>query len=89
MNVKHTVLFLFVLLFGVFLIGSDGYNMKLSQRRAESVKKYLVEKFGIAESRISAVGYGESMPVAPNDTAEGRQKNRRVVAIIEATVTTM
>lgn len=70
-------------------IGSDGYNMKLSQRRAESVKKYLVEKFGIAESRISAVGYGESMPVAPNDTAEGRQKNRRVVAIIEATVTTM
>jgi OOP family OmpA-OmpF porin len=63
--------------------------MKLSKRRSESVKKYLVEKFGIAESRISTVGYGESMPVAPNDTAEGRQKNRRVVAIIEATVTTM
>jgi OOP family OmpA-OmpF porin len=68
-------------------IGPDDYNMKLSKRRAESVKKYLVEKFGITGSRIGTIGYGESAPVASNDTEDGRQKNRRVVAIVEATVT--
>jgi OOP family OmpA-OmpF porin len=61
-------------------IGSDEYNMKLSQRRAASVKKYLVEKLGIDAARLSSVGYGESRPVASNKTDEGRQKNRRVVA---------
>jgi len=63
-------------------IGSDEYNMNLSERRAASVKQYLVEKFGIDAARISTVGYGESKPVASNDTAEGRQLNRRVVADI-------
>jgi OOP family OmpA-OmpF porin len=61
-------------------VGTDGYNMKLSERRAASVKKYLVEKFNIDAARITTVGYGESKPVASNDTAEGRQMNRRVVA---------
>ncbi len=62
--------------------GSAKYNLKLSQKRAEAVKKVLVEKFGISPDRIIAKGYGESMPVAPNDTEEGRAKNRRVVAKI-------
>ncbi|MFC1837833.1 OmpA family protein [Thermodesulfobacteriota bacterium] len=64
-------------------MGPDSYNMALSKRRAESVKKYLVEKFKIKASRISTVGYGESKPVASNNTAAGKQKNRRVVAHIQ------
>jgi OOP family OmpA-OmpF porin len=67
-------------------IGSDAYNEKLSNLRAESVKKTLVEKFGIDASRVSTVGYGESMPVATNDTEEGRQKNRRVNGNIETII---
>jgi len=66
--------------------GPDAYNMDLSKRRAESVKKYLVEKFGIAGSRIKTIAFGESMPVATNETAEGRQKNRRVIANIETVI---
>ena len=65
-------------------IGTDEYNMDLGKRRAESVKKYLVEKFGIDASRISTRSFGESMPVDTNDTPAGRQNNRRVVANIEA-----
>ncbi len=61
-------------------IGAEDYNMKLSKKRAESVKKYLVEKFAIDAARLSTVGYGESKPVASNDTDTGRQRNRRVVA---------
>jgi len=57
--------------------GSDAYNMKLSQQRAEAVRNYLVSK-GIAADRLSAKGYGESQPVADNATDEGRFKNRRV-----------
>jgi OOP family OmpA-OmpF porin len=67
-------------------IGSDAYNEKLSKQRAESVKNYLVQKFGINASRISTVGYGESMPVATNDTEKGRQKNRRVNGNIETVI---
>lgn len=63
-------------------IGSEEYNMKLSERRAESVKKYIVEKFNIEASRLSTVGHGESKPVASNDTDAGREKNRRVLANI-------
>ncbi len=58
-------------------VGSDEANLNLSQERVNSVKEYIVEK-GINEARISAVGYGESQPIADNETEEGRQKNRRV-----------
>jgi len=58
-------------------IGTEAYNQKLSERRADSVKKYLVGK-GIASSRLETVGYGELRPIASNDTAEGRAMNRRV-----------
>ena len=57
--------------------GSDEYNLKLSDNRAKSVKDYLVSK-GIAASRINSQGYGETRPVASNETDEGRQFNRRV-----------
>lgn len=58
-------------------VGSDEANQALSQERVNSVKTYLVEK-GINDARISAVGYGESQPIADNETDEGRQRNRRV-----------
>lgn len=57
--------------------GSDEYNFKLSDNRARSVREYIISK-GIAESRIVSQGYGETKPVAPNDTDENRQLNRRV-----------
>lgn len=58
-------------------IGSDAYNQKLSVRRAESVKAYLVSK-GVEANRIYTEGKGEKQPVADNKTREGRAKNRRV-----------
>jgi outer membrane protein OmpA-like peptidoglycan-associated protein len=58
-------------------VGADDYNIKLSQSRVESVMRYLT-KIGINKSRIKAVGYGKSKPVASNDTDEGRAQNRRV-----------
>ena len=57
--------------------GSDSYNEKLSDRRSRSVKDYLASK-GVAADRMSTRGYGESVPVAPNETDEGRELNRRV-----------
>lgn len=57
--------------------GSDDYNFKLSDNRARSVMEYILSK-GIAPERISSKGYGESVPVVPNDTDENRQLNRRV-----------
>ena len=57
--------------------GSDAYNQKLSVKRSESVKTYLVEK-GIEKNRVYTEGKGEKQPVADNKTAEGRAKNRRV-----------
>ena len=57
--------------------GSDAYNEKLSQKRAESVRAYLVSH-GVSASRIEAHGLGEKNPIADNSTAEGRAKNRRV-----------
>jgi len=58
-------------------IGSDAYNQKLSVRRSESVKAYLVSK-GIEKNRVYTEGKGEKQPVADNKTSEGRAKNRRV-----------
>ena len=58
-------------------VGSDAYNQKLSLRRSEAVKAYLVSK-GIEKSRVYTEGKGEKQPVADNKTAEGRAKNRRV-----------
>ena len=63
--------------------GTEEYNIKLSQRRVNSIKKYLVEKLGISADRLTAVGYGKSRPIATNDTDEGRQLNRRVQAVME------
>ena len=60
-------------------VGKKKSNKRLSQKRAEAVRDYLVSR-GIDTSRIDAVGYGDEMPLAPNDTAEGRQKNRRIEA---------
>ena len=58
-------------------VGSAGYNLKLSQKRADAVKGYLLEQ-GIDGSRIQTKGYGKDNPVASNDTDEGRERNRRV-----------
>ena len=63
-------------------VGSDAYNMKLGQRRADSVESYLVGK-GISASRLSTVSFGETKPIASNDTAEGRAQNRRVDLVVE------
>lgn len=58
-------------------MGSDAYNMKLSQQRAEAVRNFLISR-GVAADRLTAKGYGEAQPVADNATEEGRFKNRRV-----------
>ena len=57
--------------------GTDAYNQKLSIRRSEAVKAYLLDK-GIEKNRIYTEGKGESQPVADNSTKEGQAKNRRV-----------
>jgi OOP family OmpA-OmpF porin len=64
--------------------GAAAYNLKLSQRRAESVRMYLINKFNISPNRINAIGYGEEKPIATNDTAEGRRLNRRIQAVLSA-----
>lgn len=61
--------------------GSDAYNKVLSDKRAHSVMSYLVSK-GIDAARLTAVGYGESAPIAPNDSAENMAKNRRVDLVV-------
>lgn len=61
-------------------VASAKYNLSLSQRRAESVKGFIVKNFSIAPERITAKGYGESKPVADNKTKEGKAKNRRIEA---------
>jgi OmpA-OmpF porin, OOP family len=58
--------------------GDDAYNQELSERRAGAVRQYLIETYGIAADRLEAEGFGESRPVADNETPEGRQQNRRV-----------
>jgi outer membrane protein OmpA-like peptidoglycan-associated protein len=69
-------------------IGSDAYNLRLSTRRAESVRNWLVQAGGVPRAAVSTAGYGESRPVAPNSTPdgrddpEGRQRNRRVELVV-------
>ncbi|MBE7373638.1 OmpA family protein [Pseudomonas sp. AL-54] len=65
-------------------IGTDAYNQRLSERRANAVREVLVDQYGVEGSRVNAVGYGESRPVADNATEEGRAINRRVEAEVEA-----
>ena len=57
-------------------VGNPKSNLSLSASRAESVNKYLIDA-GISSSRLQNIGYGDKMPIASNDTEEGRQKNRR------------
>jgi OOP family OmpA-OmpF porin len=61
-------------------VGSANYNLKLSQRRSESIVEMLADKYGIEKSRLLAKGYGLTRPIADNMTKEGKQKNRRTEA---------
>jgi outer membrane protein OmpA-like peptidoglycan-associated protein len=62
--------------------GDDAYNQRLSERRAEAVKRWLVDREGIEASRLAPRGLGERRPVASNDDDAGRQRNRRVEVVI-------
>lgn len=67
-------------------VGKDEYNQKLSASRANSVRDVLVKTFKVDPARVTSVGYGESKPLATNDTPAGRQENRRVVAVLQKEV---
>jgi outer membrane protein OmpA-like peptidoglycan-associated protein len=62
-------------------VGSDAANQSLSERRAETVRAYLVQQ-GVPTGSVTAAGFGKSRPVASNDTAEGRHLNRRVELVV-------
>jgi outer membrane protein OmpA-like peptidoglycan-associated protein len=62
-------------------IGSDEYNLKLSQQRADAVREYLIGQ-GVPAATVTARGFGKAAPVEPNDTAAGRQRNRRVDMVV-------
>jgi outer membrane protein OmpA-like peptidoglycan-associated protein len=64
-------------------IGSEEYNLELSERRAETVRNYMTA-CGLSSDMVSSEGYGESQPIASNDTAEGRQTNRRVDIVVQS-----
>ncbi|MFQ5824162.1 MAG: OmpA family protein [bacterium] len=66
-------------------IGDDRYNENLSYERAMAVKKYLLANMGLDESRITAVGFGESKPIASNETRAGRAQNRRIDVVLTFT----
>jgi len=58
-------------------VGDAAANKELSKKRAEAVKRYLINA-GVAEARMTAIGYGSEMPIADNSTPKGKEKNRRV-----------
>ncbi|XXQ67549.1 OmpA family protein [Neisseriaceae bacterium B1] len=62
---------------------SDQYNIALSQRRVDAIRTILIDQYGIDANRIRSVGYGETRPIADNNTVEGRALNRRVMAVFE------
>jgi OOP family OmpA-OmpF porin len=63
--------------------GNDGFNLSLSQKRADAVRNYLIKK-GVQANRMTAVGYGETQPIADNNTEDGKQLNRRTeVRVLE------
>ena len=62
-------------------VGSDDFNQQLSERRADTVRDFLAEQ-GVSASAITARGFGKTQPVASNDTAEGRQRKRRVELVV-------
>jgi outer membrane protein OmpA-like peptidoglycan-associated protein len=62
-------------------VGTDDYNQQLSEHRAQAVRDYFVQQ-GINSSAVEARGYGKTEPIASNDSAEGRQQNRRVELIL-------
>ncbi len=66
-------------------VGGDAYNQQLSENRASSVRDYLATQ-GIPGASMTAQGFGKTQPVAPNDTAEGRQQNRRVELVVSGEV---
>ena len=63
--------------------GGDENNLALSRRRAEAVSAFLTTELSVPAFRISSVGYGETQPIANNDTEQGRARNRRIDVIIE------
>jgi len=65
--------------------GSAAYNLALSERRAAAVYRYLIDQAGISAGRLSSAGFGESQPIADNNSAEGKQRNRRVTAVVSGT----
>lgn len=60
-------------------VGSAETNIKLSKERAESVRQYLLQTYGLPQNMVTAQGYGDAQPIVSNDTPDGREKNRRVV----------
>ena len=63
--------------------GGDENNLALSRRRADAVSAYLTNELNVPAFRLSSVGYGETQPIANNDTEQGRERNRRIDIIIE------
>jgi outer membrane protein OmpA-like peptidoglycan-associated protein len=66
--------------------GGDDMNQNLSQQRAESVQQYMINAMRIPTYRLIATGYGETRPVASNETASGRERNRRIDIVITPAV---
>ena len=63
-------------------LGSDSYNLSLSEQRSVAVKEMLVRDYGVSADRVNAIGFGEIRPIADNNTQAGREENRRAVAVI-------